>query len=116
MLVLQSGTDSLQVMAGSSSEMFPISSEGIYDVSNIKVEEEDINMPDVNIKVEEEEINMPEFEMVNVKTENVLFSEEEECIDIKDEDALCTEEEEEEEEEDIHTKEEKDIDTKEQVS
>jgi len=40
MLVLQSCTDSLQVMAGSSSETFPTSSVGTYDVGNIKVEED----------------------------------------------------------------------------
>jgi hypothetical protein len=103
MLVLQSGTDSLQVMAGSSIETFPSSSEDTYDVGNIKVEEEDINMP--------------EFEVVNVKTENVTFSEEEECIDIKDEDGIYTEEEEEEEEEqDLETKEEKDVDVNKEVS
>ena len=98
MLVLQSCTDPLQVMAGSSTETFPASSDATYDVSNIKVEED---------------INMPEFEVVNVKTEKVIFSDEEECIDIKDEEGLYSEEE---EEEDIDTKEEKDVDVKEEVS
>ena len=37
-LVLQSCTDSLGVFPGSSSETFPTSSDGTYDVSNIKVE------------------------------------------------------------------------------
>jgi len=38
--VLQSCTDSLRVLPSSSSETFPTSSDGTYDVSNIKVEEE----------------------------------------------------------------------------
>jgi hypothetical protein len=98
MLVLQSCTDPLQVLPGSSSETFPASSDGTYDVGNIKVEED---------------IDMPEFEAVNVKTEEVTFSEEEEdCIDIKDEEGIYTEEE---EEEDIDTKEE-DEEVKEDVS
>ena len=101
MLVLQSCTDSLQVMAGSSNETFPSLSDGTYDVSNIKVEE--------GIIMQEEE------EEVNVKTEVVIVSEEEECIDIKDNVGIYIEEEE-EEEEDIDTKEEKDVDVKEEVS
>ena len=40
MLVLQSCTDSLRVLPSSSSETFPASYDGTYDVSNIKVEEE----------------------------------------------------------------------------
>jgi len=77
-------------MAGSSSETFPTSSDGTHEVGNIKVEED---------------INMPEFEEVNVKTEKVVFSEEEECVEIKDGEGIYIEEEE-EEEEDIDTKEE----------
>ena len=92
MLVLQSCTDSQQVMAGSSTETFPTSSDGTYDVGNVKVEE------DLDIKWEEE---------VNVKTEKVIDIEEEECIDIKDEYCICSEEE--VEEVDIDTKEEEDV-------
>jgi hypothetical protein len=67
-VVLQSCTDSLQVLPGS----FPTSSDGTCDVSNVKVEE------DLDMQGEE----------VNVKTE------EEECIDIKHEDGVyCKEEE-----------------------
>ena len=40
MLVLQSLTDPLQILPGSSSETFPTSSDGTYDVGNIKVEED----------------------------------------------------------------------------
>ena len=40
MLVLQSCTDPLQVLPGSSSETFPSSSDGTYDVSNTEVEED----------------------------------------------------------------------------
>ena len=99
MLVLQSCTDPLQVMADLSSGTFPTSSDGTYDVGNVKVEED---------------IDMQEFEEVNVKTEKVTFSEEEECTDIKDEGGIHSEEE--EEEEDIHEKEEKDVEVKEEVS
>jgi len=91
MLVLQSCTDSLQVMAGSSSETFPTSCDGTLDIGNIKVEEHTDD-----IKGEEEE-------EVNVKTENIIGSEEEECIDIKDEEGK-------------DTKEEEDVDIKEEVS
>jgi len=101
-LVLQSCTDSPQVMAGSSTETFPTSSDGTYDVGNIKFEEH------TDIKEEEEE--------VNVKTEKVIISEEEECLDIKDEDCMYSEEEKEEEEEDINTQEEEDVSVKEEVS
>jgi len=38
MLVLQSCTDSLHILPGSSSETFPSSSDGTYDVGNIEVE------------------------------------------------------------------------------
>ena len=40
MLVLQSSTDSLQVLPGSSSETFPISSDGTCDVSNTAVQQD----------------------------------------------------------------------------
>jgi hypothetical protein len=94
MSVLQRGTDSLQVLPGSSIEMFPTSPDGTCDVSNVKVEE------DLNMEREEE---------VNVKTE------EEECIDIKQEDGIYCEEEG-VEEENIDTNEDVDIDLKEDVS
>jgi hypothetical protein len=75
-------------MASSSTETFPTSSDGTFDVGNIKFEE------DVDIQEEGE---------VNVKTENVIISEEEECKVIKDEEGIYSEEE---EEEDINVKEE----------
>ena len=72
-LVLQSCTDSLQVLPGSSSETFPPSSDGTYDISNIKVEE-DVDVieesfiainkeADIGIKQEEipEDITFPEI-------------------------------------------------------
>ena len=80
MLVLQSCTDSLQVLPGSSCE-FPSSSDGTYGIGNIKFEE------DIDIKEEEK---------VKVKAEKSIDSEEEECIDIKDEEGIHSEEEEEE--------------------
>ena len=80
-LVLQSCTDSLQVLPGASCETFPSSSYGTFDVGSIKFEE------DIDIK---------EVEKVNVKAEKGISSEEEECIDIKDEDVIHSEEEEEE--------------------
>ena len=93
MLVLQSCTDSLQVMAGSFTEAFPTSCDVTCDIGNIKIEED---------------LDMQEEEEVNVKTE------EEECIDIKHEDGIYTEEEK-AEEEGIDTKEGKDVDVKEEV-
>jgi hypothetical protein len=98
MLVLQSSTDALQVLPGSSNETYPKSSDGTCHIGHINVEE------DLDIKGEDE---------VNVKMEKVIVSEEEECIDIKDEQGIYSEEE---EEEDIDTKEDEDVDVKEEVS
>jgi len=98
MLVLQSCTDSVQIMTDSSTETFPTSSDGACHVGSIKVEED--------LDMQEEE------EVVNVKIEKGVGSEEEECVDIKDEEAIYREEE----EEDIDTKEEEDVDIKEEVS
>jgi hypothetical protein len=98
MLVLQSCTDPLQVLPGSSCEACPTSSDGTYEVGNMKVEE------DVDIK---------EFEKVNVKTEKGIGSEEEECLDIKVEAGIYSEEE---EEEGIDIEEEEVVDIKEEVS
>jgi hypothetical protein len=88
MVGLQSCTDSLQVTPGTSCETIPTSSDGTYDVSNVKVEE------DIDIKEE-----------VDVKTE--------ECIDIKDEESIYSEEE---KEEDTDTKEVEDVNIIEEVS
>jgi len=92
MLVLQSCTDSQQILSDSSCETFPTASVGTYDVTNIKLEEE------IDIKEEVE---------VNVKTEEDIGSEEEEHMYIKDEHGIYSEEEAEKEE---------DIDVKEEVS
>ena len=100
MLVLQSCTDSLRVLPISSSETFPTSSDGTYDIGYIMVEE------DIHMQEEEEE--------VNVKTEKGMGSEEGECIDIKDEEGIHSEEEQ-EEWKDIDSQEE-DVDIKEEVS
>jgi hypothetical protein len=100
MLVLQSCTDSLQVMAGSSTETFPTSSDGTYDGGNMKVKEHK---------------DIKEQEKVNVKIEKVIISEEVECIDIKDEDCIYSEEEK-DEEEDIDRQEEEDVEIEEEVS
>jgi hypothetical protein len=95
MLVLQSCTDSQQVLPGSSSETFPTSSDCIYDVGNVKFEK------DLDLQEEEEE--------VNVQTKK------EKCIDIKHEAGIYSEEEK-EQEEGIDTKEDKDVHVKEEVS
>jgi hypothetical protein len=76
MLVLQSCTDHLQVLPGSSCETFPSSSDGTYDIGNLTF--------DTGVKEEEE---------VNVKRQKVIGSGEEKCIDIKDEEDLHSEEE-----------------------
>ena len=96
MVVLQSCTDSLHVLPGSSCETFPPSSDGAYDVSNVKVEE--------NIDIKEEEEDM--------KAEKGTGNEEEECLGIKHEEGIYSEEE----EEDIGTKECKDTEVKKEVS
>ena len=57
MFVLQSCTDSLQVLPGSATETFPTSSDGTYEIGNIKVEED---------------MDMQEEGEVNVKTEKVI--------------------------------------------
>ena len=98
MLVLQSCTNSLQVMPGSSCGAFPSSSDSTDDIGTMKFEE------DIYIKEEEK---------VNVKAENGIVSEEEECIDIKDEEGVHNEEE---EEEDMGIEEEEDVDIREEVS
>jgi len=98
MLVVQSCTDSLTVMAGSSTETLPTSSDGTMDIGNIKVEED--------LDMQEEEEGM------NVKTEKGNGSEEEECKNITDDEGLYTKEE----MEDIDIKEEEVVDVKEEVS
>jgi hypothetical protein len=94
MLVLQSCTNSLQVLPGLAIETSPTSSDGTCDVSNVKVEED---------------LDMQGEEVVNVKTED------EECIDIKQEDGIYYKEER-EDEENIDTTEDEDIYIKEEVS
>ena len=88
LLVLQSCTDPLQVLSGSSG--------GTYDVGNIKFKEE---------------MEMKEEEEVNMKAEKEIGSEEEECVDIQVEDGMYCEEE----EEDPDVEEELNIDIKEEV-
>jgi len=75
---LQSCTDSLHVLPGSSCETFPTSSDSTYDVGNVKVE--------VDIDIKEE---------VDMKQEKGIGNEEEEEKDIDTK-----------EDEDIHIKEE----------
>ena len=96
MLVLQSCTDSVQVLPGSSYETFPSSCDGTYGVGNIKFEE------DVDITEEK----------VIVKAENGIGIEEEECTDIKDEEGIHSEEE----EGDMDKEEEEYVDRREDVS
>jgi glutamate synthase domain-containing protein 1 len=100
MLVLQSCTDFRQVMADSSTEAFPTPSDGTYDVGNVKFEEC---------------IDMKEEVEVNVKTENVMVSEDVKCIDIRAEDCMYSEEEKGEEVV-INKHEEEDVEIKEEVS
>ena len=90
MLVLQSCSDPLHILPGSSSDTCGTSSDCAYHFGNVKVEED---------------LDMQKKEEVNVKTEKGVWSEEEECIGIKVEEDRYSEEEEEE----------KDVDTKEEV-
>ena len=97
-LVLQSSTDSLHILPGSSSETNATSSDCACHVGNVKVEK------DLDIEEEEE---------VNVKKEKGICSEEEECIGVNEEGIYS---EEEEEEKDVDIQEEEDAGTKEKVS
>jgi len=54
MLVLQSCTDSLQVLPGSSSETFPSSSDGTFDVSNTAVQQDAVVIEEGFVAVNEE--------------------------------------------------------------
>jgi len=99
-LVLQSCSDSLQILPGASGETNAVSSDCAYHVSNMKVEE------DLDRQVEEEELN--------VKTEKGIDSAEEEGVGIKDEEGIYSEVE--VKEEDIDIKEEENADIKEEVS
>ena len=64
MLVLQICTDSVHILPGSSSEMFPTSSEGTCDVSNTEVEE-DI------VVIEESFMDMNEEVSIGIKQEEI---------------------------------------------
>jgi hypothetical protein len=89
-------------MAGTSTKTFLTSSDGTYDVGNVKFAEH---------------THMKEEEEVNVKTEKVIVSEEVECRDIKDEDCIYSEEERHmDEEEDVDKEEEEEVEVKEEVS
>jgi len=101
MLVLQSCTDPLHIRPGSSSDTYGTLSDCAYHVGNVKVEE------DLDVQEEEGEWN--------VKMEKGIWSEEEVCMGIKDEEGIYSEDEE-KEEKDIDIKKEEDVDIKEEVS
>jgi len=70
MLVLQSCTDPLYILPGSSSEIFPISSDGTYDVGNIKFEEDVDVIEESFIAInKEEETGIKQEEIPNIKAE-----------------------------------------------
>ena len=111
MLVLQSSSDSVHILTGSSSEANATSSDCAYHVGNVKVEE-DFDMQEeegeVNVKTEKD-IGTEEEESIGTKNEEGVYSEEgEEDVDIKEENVDIKEE-------DIDIKEE-DVDIKEEVS
>jgi hypothetical protein len=54
MLVLQSFTDSLHILPGSSSETFPTTSDGTCDVSNAAVQQDIVVIEERSIAVNEE--------------------------------------------------------------
>ena len=87
-LVLQSSTDSLHILPGSSSDTCATSSDCAYHFGNMKVEKD---------------LDMQGEEKVDVKTEKDTRSEEEECIGVNDEEGRYSEEE---EEEDMNVKDE----------
>jgi hypothetical protein len=100
MLVLQSSSDSQQILPSSSNGAYAPSADCAHHFGNVKVEE------DLDVQEEVE---------VNVKAEKGICSEEDECVGIKDEQGIYSEEEDEEEKY-IDTKEEEDVDIKEEVS
>jgi len=77
-LILQICSDSQHILPGPSSDTNAVSFDWAYHVGNARVE------GDLDMQMEEE---------LKVKTENGVGSEEEECIDIKDEESLYSEEE-----------------------
>ena len=54
MLVLQTGTDPLQILPGSSNEIFPTPSDGTCDVSNTAVQQDVVVVEECSIAVNEE--------------------------------------------------------------
>jgi len=75
MLVLQSCTDPLQVLPGSSSETFPTSSDGTYDISNIKVEEDEDVIEENFIAINKEaDIGIKQEDVPDIKAEPDVVS------------------------------------------
>ena len=101
MLVLQSCSKFLHILPSSSSQTNAASSDCADRIGNMKVEE------DVDMQVGEGE--------VNVKTEKGIASEEEECLYIKDGEAIYSAEVEEEGEY-MEIQKEEDLEIKEEVS
>jgi hypothetical protein len=76
MLVLQSCTDSLQVLPASSSETFPTSSDGACNFSNMEVEEDVVVKEEDFIAIKEEvDIDIEQEEILGVMTLPVMKSE-----------------------------------------
>jgi hypothetical protein len=67
MLVLQSCTDTLVVVPGSSSESFPTSSDGACNFSNIGVEE-DVDVKEDDFKAKEENVDIKQEENAEYKS------------------------------------------------
>jgi hypothetical protein len=83
MLVLQNCTYSLRILPGSFSETIPTSSDGTYDVGNIKVEEDVDAIEEVFIAINKEvDIGIKQEEIPEAKTFPDLKSEPEEvsCV------------------------------------
>jgi len=84
MLVLQSCTDSLQILPGSSSETCRTGCHGACDVSSIKVEGVDVKEEGIVVK-EEKGIGSEEEEDIDIKEKESTYVKEETSIDIKNE-------------------------------
>ena len=84
MLVLQSRSDSLHILTGSSSDTNATSSDRAYHVGNVKFEE-DLDMP-----VEEGKVNVNTEKDIGSEEEECMYNEEEEeeNVDIKEEVSL----------------------------
>jgi hypothetical protein len=89
MLVLQSCTDPLHILAGSSGDTYATSSDSAYHIGNMEVEK------GLDMQEEEGAVNVKTAKGIGIKEEEDVYSEEEEKevdVDTKEEDVDIKEE------------------------